>query len=601
MGFQARLSGIQAIQATFYRLFMIALVGAIMAWGVGISLAASAQPSGEERFWLEPLAEDAGATISIDIPTQTAEPKPPTFRLECTLTSGSSAKETKVDFELRDATDVLLRTGQTVVDLPAGSVSCAFELALAELPVGNYQGRILVTPTSGREAVSRLFHLRLTNLASFSAQLDEDAGRLDKFDALLTEIQPRVGDLPALRVRLTLAREVIQLARADGIANAITDLDQKLAFLRETIDSIGASLLWGSFKRESLGKAADAWSGGLSVREGAFFQGDRSVGLLGAAVTGEDPASLERLHRYGMNFAVLRVSADQVLEATGEPSNVATRLGPFFDAAARLQIRVAVQIDASKPGAWALERWPDLAGAQAAMSHPGIQAGLEKTVRAVLPYVSTQAAFVGMSLADNPRFHFDSDEIRKQFIKEISAKYPERPDLNRVWHAHFSTLDEITIWGDHKPFSYQNRAPYQFDWQSFHHTQMLQYVDGVMKTAREVAPNASLTLTFTDSVFDCGETRTGLPREPVSSQMDLTACTSSVLPKDPIYAMSYPRSMAYYALLKSMQPQKPILNLGASMSVDPDAAPQEGRAFVRTAILEQALAGVNMPCFLLCA
>ena len=99
---------------------------------------------------------------------------------------------------------------------------------------------------------------------------------------------------------------------------------------------------------------------------------------------------------------------------------------------------------------------------------------------------------VALSLAQSPQFQYDSEEVRQQFVAHIKERYPDRIELNRLWRSHLADYDEITVWGDHPEYGYQNRRAFQYEWQSFQRELISSFLAKIDQELCQTAPDLPL-------------------------------------------------------------------------------------------------------------
>ncbi len=297
----------------------------------------------------------------------------------------------------------------------------------------------------------------------------------------------------------------------------------------------------------------------------------------------------------GLNLAVVAMGPDTVLSGPLETADLRARFGPIFAASQESNVVVTVRLAPQNLGEWAREQWPDITDKGFVdVANPGARAMFERHLDALLPYLAEQRMIRNLCISDEPQFKFDGEEVRQAFIAYARQKYPERQELNQGWRAHLADFDEITIWDDEAPeYSYQNRRAYQYDWQSFHRGLIDAYFTAMDAKVRELAPGLPLEVMLPDNVFDEGETRQGVDRESLAQVMDISGCSATTDPNDSYYALSYPRQSAFYTLMRSFQPEKPVLNLRDHIRLDETLSPEYRYAYVQTAMWEAVMCGAN--------
>lgn len=463
-----------------------------------------------------------------------------------------------------------------------------------ELPPGKY------------EAVAELFLEGKTPAATVSARLERVSSRhmaeqARQARAALEEAAPSAvrGASPHARARAALLEDAAArlerlLAEEDWTAAV-----RQAAHVRASLESLRSFMALGGLVPELQ----------REVPEGAVTLGESGVTAASgeaACLMGQNfsripeeswKGLLERMPRFGMNFAVLPVSAmDSVAAAPFDADLLRRAVLPLLDTAAAGGIGVVLQLsqdalaDAVRdqaPGA----REPGFAN----LAHPSLLAAFKEHAAAAARAVQGHPALLGISIADTPQFKFEGEQVRLSFVEEIRTANPDRQELNRSWRAHLADFGEITLWGDHPEHAYQNRRAYQFDWQSFHHTLIHALVRDLRDTVAAAAPGIPLMLTLPADAFQKAETRHSPDREETAGMFDALACAQSLAPGEGVYAWNYPTPAVGHALLASFAPEKALFDLSVSLDTLAETAssPAETEAVVRSLLWTSLVTGAS--------
>src|SRR5690606_25343306 len=106
-------------------------------------------------------------------------------------------------------------------------------------------------------------------------------------------------------------------------------------------------------------------------------------------------------------------------------------------------------------------------------------------------------------------------------------------------------------------------------------------------------PGMPLMATMPDSVFAAGETRYGVNRERLSDLMDYSGCSARSVRANEVYALDYPRTSAYYTLLKSFQAEQPVFNLRLELDAGANTSGDLAYRYVHSALWEGAMSGLS--------
>jgi hypothetical protein len=511
-----------------------------------------------------------------------------------TVVSEYSEKKARVVFTLTDAMGApvcSLESGDKGL-LPGENRFVFSWQGAPELPAGPY------------EAVAELFLADKAPALTFSAHLERVSARwmadqARQAGAALEEAAPGAARGASPHVR----------ARAAALEDAMARLEELLA-----AKSWEAAVLQTRHVRESLEslRSFTALCGLVPELRQEIPEGTVVLGASGVTGASGEPACLmgqhfgkmpveswrgllERMPLYGMNFAVLPVSAMAgAAAAPFDTDSLRRELLPLLDTAAAGRIGVVVQLSQEVLADAVRDQAPGARGPGFAnLADPALLAAFKEHAAAAARAVHGHPALLGLSIADAPQFKFDAEQVRLSFVEEVRTANPDRQELNRAWRAHLADYGEITIWGDHPEHAYQNRRAYQFDWQSFHRTLIHALIRDLRDTVAAAAPGTPLMLTLAADAFEKAETRHSPDREEVAGLFDALACSQGIASGDSVYAWNYPQPAVSHALLASFAPEKPLLDLSVTLDSLPAASPAEREAVVRSLLWTSLATGAS--------
>lgn len=547
-----------------------------------------------EELWVTERGEAApqGVRMEADFPDRL--PAAGAVDFTYTVFSEYGEKKARVVFTLKDAGGAPVCSLQSEdTGLLPGENQFVFSWQGApELPAGPY------------EAVAELFLADKTPATTASTRLERVSARwmadqARQAVAALEEAAPEGvrGSSPYVR------------ARAAALEDALARLRELLA-----AESWEAAVLQTTHVRESLEslRSFTALGGLVPELRQEIPEGTVVLGASGVTDASGKPACLmgqhfgkmpeeswkgllERMPVYGMNFAVLPVSA--MAGAAAAPFDADTlrrEVVPLLDTAAAGKIGVVVQLSQEALADAIRDQAPGARGPGFAnLADPALLAAFKEHAAAVARAVHGHPALLGLSIADAPQFKFDGEQVRLSFVEEVRTANPDRQELNRAWRAHLADYGEITLWGDHAEHSYQNRRAYQFDWQTFHHTLIHALIRDLRDTVAAAAPGTPLMLTLAADAFEKAETRHSPDREEVAGLFDALACAQGIASGDGVYAWDYPKPAVSQALLASFAPEKPLLDLSVTLDALPEAPPAEREAVVRSLLWTSLVTGAS--------
>ncbi len=573
-----------------------------MAWICLLAAAVSAEmTTGMEAadaslrgLWTLPPTVRPSGTISLSLtPIEVYDADVLTF--ECQIQAKRRIRNVVVTMRVLDEDKTVRSVGEAVVHAPKGVTTCLFHWDTADLPLGAYTA-VFETRHSVPEPPARLeVPIRKVTDAQLLADLETLTQRLADLRGVLDNSGGSEASVTPLHARHHIALDVAAEARDAAARRAWRDLDAKLHYMRRTIETIGARLVFGEVSPELLEAPPRPDVGVIQTSGGAFYAEGRPVFLFGAYVARPRPEELARLRRYGLNLAVFPITPADTLSGPDQPAAFAARFDSFFAAAREHNVGLAARLEPCLLGEWAYERWPGLTDKGFVdWTLPGVRETIHRHFEAVLPYLAAQRMVKAASLANNPRFKFDTEAVRQAFLERVRARYPDRPTLNQAWHAHLASFDEITIWDESaQPHEYQNRRAYQFEWQDFHRGMGLEYLQSLQNLSRRLAPDMLLQFDMSEAAFEPGETRFGVDREAVARLGDIMGCEAALRSDNLHYAFHYPDPMVFYALLHSFQPHKPVLNTAGGIGLVEEMPPDQVHDYIAAALWESVISGLS--------
>lgn len=511
---------------------------------------------------------------------------------DCKIDSEWHYPDARLHFQVRDAKDVLVHEAELPLDIPIGASSDTVIWDSAALSTGVYQATVDILFDQDLPPASCMLTIKKVTDAQLKADLEAVAGRIAELRGKMV-LPSTPGMKPSYaEVRLRIAEDFIAPARAYAQAGEWRRMDALLEYLQRTAGAVYAWQVFGAAAPELEEPVPDADMMSLTVKDGVFCAGDRPAFLFGRVLSKPTPELLEQLHRYGLNFAAFNIAPSDTLASASLTADFQPRFDALFGKAAEANLGLSVGLASECVPEWVLAASPGLnAKGFFDLTEPAAREALRRHINAAVPYLARQKAVKAVTIADNPRFKFNSEEVRNSFIESVKKTYPDRQRLNQAWRAHLAKYEEITIWDDTaKQFQYQNRRAYQYDWQIFQRGLVQDYFRSVQAAVNTLAPGLLQTAVLPDSVFEAGETRFGVEREALANMMDASACTSTVSSKDDYYAFSYSNQGAFHSVTSSFQPGKPMFDLGSFIDIE---GIQSAGPVVNSILWEEVMNGVD--------
>ncbi len=548
-----------------------------------------------QALWIRPSIPEPGDRVAVELAEAQSYPVDELVPFRFVITSDQFYERAIVQLTVNCPDGTLATTGELVVDLQKGANSCQFEWDASSVAPGAYAMHVAVNYTTEEDPAQCYATLERVSGQHFREQLEEVNHRLAALRERIGDGSGPLGEAPYTDLRLRIAEDFVARGRSQLDVCAWNDLHATLTYLHRTAAAVEASMVFGGVAPALAEPVASASLAGMELRDGQLYSGDVPVFLFGAVVEGADMAAVSRLRRLGLNFAVLSIGPKSTLAGPKETSDFQGLFAPIFETAKKENVSLAVQLAPQAIGGWVLDAWPDLMDeGYPDLTHPGMLETFERHLDSLLPFLSKQAMLNSVSIADQPKFKFNSEFVRQQFVDQIQEWYPDRQLLNQAWRAHLADYDEISIWDETaEEWNYQNRRAYQFDWQSFHRSLVSSYFDWAQAAARSRAPALRLLVTMPETAFELGESRHGANREAVARMLDINACSATSGMADQHYALRYPAQTAMYTLMRSMAPEKPLFNLEYRIEFDRHVSPGHRAAYVRTALWESVMNGLS--------
>lgn len=534
-----------------------------------------------EEWWTYPgdCAEAPQASLSVVTASTTLAGAPLTF--ECQMRAKRATDVVRVQMSIRDEKDVEIGRDEIRMPLSQGPNRCLFHWDAALASPGAYTAEFELQSPGDDPPATCSVHLKRISEATLRPEMDRTAARFAELRTGLDQAAQNGKLVAPLTVRLAVAEEFLARARADADAGRWHAASHKLDYVFRSEKAIYGGFVLGDFPERLVPpEAPDLMA--VEARDGGFFSAGQPVFLFGLTVRSDGAHAVQTLGRYGLNLGV----ADASMAAL---PNGAAELQPLMDAAREANATLFVQLTGHVPG--------DTAETASSAFMECVQgAGYDQFLQhadALVSALAAQPAVGGISLAFEPRFKFEDEATRLKFIDHVRTLYEDRHALNQSWRSHMGDLNEIQLIQDPAIHDYHEKRAYQWDWQQFHRMLALDFFRSLQSRIEPLSGGKPLLVTLPDTVFDKGESRDGIDREGLANLMDVSGCTAALVPRSDLYAYSYPQQSAFCTLMRSMQPDKPVLCLENRIAVDEDMPPEAAYGYVLSAVWDAVISGLN--------
>ncbi len=577
---------------------LVCIVGMLFAVpGVEAQEGGSTPSMALNTLWVLEKSYEPTLQVHLEIPERTTPAVAQQIPFSFYVHSNASYGSTYVRLTVLDEQKQVVKEGILTVDLHQGKNTCSFMLDTETLPVGVYQTVLEVDYTEEYKSAYAKARIKKVTQVSLEEELAQALKRLASVreSLLQTENSETAPLSPYLAVRIKIADHAAKQAQQLLDTETWRQADATISYLKATEESLAASSVWRLQTPELQKTMPKLDLSKATLRNGNIYVDDTPVFLFGRMLASADPGTLETLAEYGFNWAVFDLPPSDTLSSLTEVAPFQQTYDPLFRAAQDHNISLTVQLAPERLGTWALDTWPNLKDKGFVdLAQPGVKKTYLRHLEAALPYLAQQSMVNSVSLARSPRFKFDGEVVRQNFIELVKEQHPDRQKLNRLWHAHLASYDEITIWDEDAPaHTYPNRRAYQYDWQQFHRSLSTAFFSEITEAARHYAPDLPLHITLPDAAFDKGESRWGIDRDMLAKMMDAGSCSATTNPKDSYYAVSYPRQSVFYTLMHSLQPDKPMLNMDYDIVLNDTLDLEYSYKYVHSAIWDAVMSGLN--------
>lgn len=540
--------------------------------GIGMFLLAVLPCMGQDsRVWITVVESDPGPSAAIEsqLPSSGIALDGPII-FDAAIVCKDSFDDVAVQLAISGEDGTRLHEG--VVDMPlyTGPNPVRFIWEPEDLADGAYAVQIAIHHPFIRHVAGQTLRLQKISRQALDDAIVEAVAAMSQVAAHVAATEADVAPAFA-RAQAAIGSDAAASARAVADAGDWPWALYLAAYAQRAAREVEAALAFVPAGATAPEAFPGPRPGVVVAADGALSTDGRPVILVGGNLGDADPVAMERLRRYGLNFASLDVAPNTAGSGAG--------LEVLLDAAAANGVAVAVS-------AMALDQPGHVLGADGAEADLNSAAARQATgahTAAVSDAARGRAPLVALSVATSPRFSFGGEDVRAAFAAQAQAIYGSMLALNNAWRSNLRTFDDIGIWHDDEHLSYQH------DWQTFHQGLAGRYMQGLLDIAAERAGSSRVTAAFGEEVLRPGEARHGVDHVGFVAGLPLVACVTED-GDAPHLALSR-ESALIVSLLRSMNPGAPALNLAHAMRSPDRHGALCRRAYVRSALWEDVIAG----------
>ncbi|MBI4557265.1 MAG: hypothetical protein HY706_06755 [Candidatus Hydrogenedentes bacterium] len=554
----------------------IALVATMLIslWPPACAAAETASPPASARapeLWIDPGATATGTQFKLSVQAPREAPAQDAVTLDCLIESPENTSQGHLRLEVGNAAGEVIQRSDLPLRLTMGSNPCRFVWDTSALPDGKFTVHLALTRLKVHPLTWSELSVRKVSAEAQQAALQTAAGKIQQMRQHLAGLTAPDTISPHARVRLAIAEDVLAVAKELLARDEWRAADRLTQYALGRSESVRSELSLGAAPTSQEFPWAALDSASLEIRNGGYYAQGRPVFLFGfrsAPELGSDPF---HFRRYGANLIPL------TLDRKPEDS-LKEEIGAALQRADHENVAIFGSIAPDLTVDWITQLHSE---------DPADREDTERFLRSALTPLSGQPRVAGLSLIERPEFRFEGPAVRNAFAAHVQSMYLDRDLLNRSWKTRFATMDEIDVWWD------LDRAAYQYDWQTFHQSLASELIGRMDETAHRLAPGLPLGLAYRGNAFDVGESRRGLDHEALASILGLNGCVTTVSQTHPDYAMASPEPYVFYAWLRSLAPESPVVNLENHLFNQTQDLASNGYDHMYSAMWEAAIAGMS--------
>ena len=569
-----------------------------------------------EAVWFGNVVENEGQKLTFTLHYPESASVAEEIPLHLEIMTAIPYQACSIRLQVLDASGVLVDESEMTMDLHRGRDDVTIRWDAANLAPGLYSLVIVVDYVREFEPASCEVAIARVSAAHWRKRVEDLEAQLSPLEKGIESLAAEAGvdgatGAPHLRLRQRMVQDAVTGARQALEAEQWRVADRNIAYADEALNTLRTEMTFNKSIPETLSPHLP-YPKRLEIRDGGLYDGATPLFLVGAtlgadnggsgpvetaekeAYLGPDaalllPQQVEWIKQHDLNFVVLPMAAGVDASVCRE------RVAALGQAAGGLQVPWALQLDQEDIAGSVMDAWPDLTEPGFVnMAHADFSQVAARSLKEMFSAAGAQAyPPVGISLARDPRFKYDGEPVRAEFIARVKEWYPDRQELNRVWHAHLADFEEITIWGEYPEHSYQNQRAYQYEWQNFHRGLITQFLSGLRQDLAGSAPGVPAMVTLSGDAFLPGETRNTPGRESLAAIMDISGCAARFEFGDGFYAMNYPVPHAALTLTRCYARNKPVLILDADIDVSKGGSVRQRDALVSSAVWEAVMSGAT--------
>lgn len=299
----------------------------------------------------------------------------------------------------------------------------------------------------------------------------------------------------------------------------------------------------------------------MTIKDGYFWAGDEPVFMSGMCMFALW-MDFETVREFGYNLVHLGLTPGSIYpdseEPTGKPRmadyNDPSKDGlvDVLDTCERLGIKVDVGVCMNPLPEWFYEKYPAarLNGFTVAgmvpydIENPDVQRFLSDYYKEVMKAIGGHPAINSIWLANEPTYYNLGEPSTALFQEEMSVKYGGLEGINKAWGMSLTNMVEVRPWG-----SLNEKGNTDFWW--FNLGRLTKHFQWMSDEIHKHDPEVPTCFKLNNLIMGWYSPIQNVDQEAVSDIGKIIGCDSG----------AYPFAIPYYDWLKSLDPDRPVVNL----------------------------------------
>lgn len=398
----------------------------------------------------------------------------------------------------------------------------------------------------------------------------EETGRLE---ASIAQMASDGGDPSYPRSTLTLSRQFQELAAKDLRSSEIRLAARgrwNADYIRDAVRRAtreARTLCCDDVRAQVVPRYR---TGPVAIRDGALWQGDQPLFLLGFGHFDQVRKDLSIFQDYGFNAAQLTLSVGSVLRSPEKDDHAyLDGLLAALDTAAEYNIALDVLLEVHGWPDWTFDEYPGLkcddnhGFIKYKIDHPAARELLERFFAAIIPKLAEHPALFSYCLTNEPAYYDESEFSRQQFVKRLQSKHGTLEKLSNAWQMPVSSWDSISI-----PSGPEQVGPFS-DWMTFNRDRLSEFHEFLAASVKKYDADTPVHCKQMAKLFDTSanildsadpERLTRVGRLSGNDNWSYYRTWTEQDWHTDSYSVNWWRRSMFYDLQKSVMPGNPIFN-----------------------------------------